>query len=135
MTTDYSNEAAERLFNTGKANAEQMADLSKSMMAKAVEFPQRILEANLETSAEMFSFLSRRMQAQADFLAKLAHCQAAEEAMGVQREFAAEMSKDYSAEASHLAEMTAGMAKQNLRTLTEKEPNLEEVTGGQTAAA
>ncbi|WP_424934625.1 phasin family protein [Amaricoccus macauensis] len=135
MNTEYSSEAAETVLASGKANAERMADFSKSMMAKAVELPQRIFESNLETSAELFSFMSRRMQAQAEFLARLAHCQAAEEAMGVQREFAAHMTEDYSAEVSHLAEMTAEKAQENFRTLTEQEPNLEEPPKAETVAA
>ncbi|MEM8572143.1 MAG: phasin family protein [Pseudomonadota bacterium] len=126
MTADSSKQSAEAMMAASKANADRFAEISKLMMEKAMTYPQKVFETQLETSAEMFSFVSRRMQAQAEFLGKLAHCQAPGEALGAQREFATEMSKDYSAEASHLAELTAEMAQANLRNLTDPAPNFEE---------
>jgi hypothetical protein len=124
MTAEDSSATTDRLMTAGKANMERMTEFSKSFLEKAVFYPQRIVETQLETSAEMFSFMSRRMQAQAEFLGRLAHCHAAEEALGVQREFAAGLTKDYSVEASHLAERTADIAQENFRTLTERAPDL-----------
>ncbi len=135
MNTGYSTDAAEKFLASSKASAERMADFSKSLMAKSVELPQRIFETNLETGAELFSFMGRRMQAQAEFLNRLAHCQAAQEAIGVQQEFAATMTEDYSAEVSHLAEMTAEKAQENFRTLTEPAPDFEMAPSDETVAA
>lgn len=135
MAANDSSATTERLVAASKVNMAQMTDLSKSFLEKAVAYPQRIFETQLETSADLFAFMGRRMQAQAEFLGKLARCHAAEEALGVQREFAAHMTKDYSAEVTHLAERTADIAQENLRSLTEKTPDFESETRKTTAAA
>ncbi|WP_111430639.1 phasin family protein [Rhodobacteraceae bacterium DSL-40] len=120
MTKESQLDAAAKALTPSFAGAERMMEMTQVAMARAIESPQRLIEANLEAGAEIFAFMSRRMQAQADFWQKLAKCHAAEDAICVQREFATGLTKDYTAEATLIAEKTAGLAQENFRKLTEQ---------------
>jgi hypothetical protein len=126
MKTEPRQDKTVRATAAGKENAEQMMGLSQSLLAKAMTSPQKLVEANLATGSEIFSFMSKRFQAQAEFWTKLANCHAPDEALGVQRDFAAGLTKDYSAEVTHLAEMTAGLAQENFRNFAEETTDVME---------
>ncbi len=54
-------------------------------------------------ASEMLTFMGRRMQAQAEFCAKLGHCTELGEAVGVQQDFARGVGGAYADEAGKLS--------------------------------
>ncbi len=79
-----------------------------------MEFPKKMLEANLDTGAELLTFMSRRMKAQADLFSGVGHCHDMTEAADMQRNFWEKVTKDYSEEMNHLAEI----ARKNFETMS-----------------
>jgi hypothetical protein len=92
-------------------------DIMKTMqagMANMMTVPQKVMEANLETGAELLSFMSRRMQSQSDLWNRIGHCHGIDEAADAQRLFVESLAKDYADEMGQLA----GVFRKNLETVT-----------------
>jgi hypothetical protein len=93
------------------------ADIVKSMqsgMANMMTVPQKVMEANLETGAELLSFISRRMKSQSELWSRISHCHGMDEAADAQRIFVEALTKDYADEIGQLA----GVFQKNLDTVT-----------------
>jgi hypothetical protein len=83
-------------------------DLTRTVqdgLAQAMAIPKRIIEANLDTGAELLTFMSRRMKAQADLFSGVGHSHDMTETSDMQRTFWEKVHKDYSEEMNHLAEI------------------------------
>jgi Phasin protein len=89
----------------GTDSAESVTRSLQGGLATAMEIPKKVMEANLDTSAELLTFMSRRMKAQADLFNGVGHCHDMSEASDMQRVFWEKVSKDYSEEMKHLAEI------------------------------
>jgi hypothetical protein len=98
----------------GTAPVESLTRSVQDGLATAMEVPKKVMEANLDTGAELLTFMSRRMKAQADFFNGVGHCHNLSEAADVQRTFWEKVTKDYSEEMNHLAEI----ARKNLETVS-----------------
>jgi hypothetical protein len=99
------------------AGAGPMENLTRSVeggLATAMEIPKKIVEANLDTGAELLTFMSRRMKAQADLFSGVGHCHDVTEATDMQRTFWDKVTKDYADEMNHLAEI----ARKNFQTMS-----------------
>ena len=83
-------------------------------LAASMAFPQKMVEANLQTSVELLIFMSRRIKSQAELWGEFGHCHDFGSALNAQRKFAACVTKDYSDEMTHLVEM----ARQHFDTVT-----------------
>jgi Phasin protein len=91
--------------NAGAAPAESLTRNVQDGLATAMEIPKKIMEANLDTGAELLTFMSRWMKAQADLCNGVGHCHDLTEAADMQRMFWDKVTKDYSEEMNHLAEI------------------------------
>jgi hypothetical protein len=98
----------------GIAGVESLTRTTQEGFAKAMEVPKKVLEANLDTGAELLTFMSRRMKAQADLFNGVGHCHDLTEAADMQRTFWTKVTKDYSEEMDHLAEI----ARKNFSTIS-----------------
>jgi hypothetical protein len=74
-------------------------------LSTSMALPQKLLEANLATGAELIGFASRRMQAQADFWNEMSHCHDLGDATVLQYGFADKASKDYADEMQRLLDL------------------------------
>ncbi len=83
-------------------------------MANLMSVPQKVIEANLETGAELLNFMSRRMKSQSELWSRVGHCHGIDEAAEAQRLFVEKLSKDYAEEMGHLA----AVFRKNLDTVT-----------------
>jgi hypothetical protein len=72
-------------------------------LATAMKFPTKIMEANFDTGAELLTFISRRMKAQADLFSGVGHSHDMTEAADMQRTFWDKVTQDYADEMKHLA--------------------------------
>jgi hypothetical protein len=100
-----------------QAGTAPVEDLTRSVqegLATTMEVPKKVMEANLDTGAELLTFISRRMKAQADLFSGVGHCHNMEEAADMQRTFWEKVTKDYSEEVNHLAEI----ARKNFETVS-----------------
>jgi hypothetical protein len=82
----------------GIAGVESLSRTAQDGLAKAMEVPKKVMEANLDTGAELLTFMSRRMKAQADLFNGVGHCHDMTEAADMQRMFWTKVTKDYSEE-------------------------------------
>jgi hypothetical protein len=98
----------------GTAGVESLTRTAQEGFAKAMEVPKKVMEANLDTGAELLTFMSRRLKAQADLFNGVGHCHDATEAADMQRTFWTKVTKDYSEEMDHLAEI----ARKNFATVS-----------------
>lgn len=96
------------------AATDGMAQAVQSRLTTAMTLPQKVMEANLQTTAEIFTFMSRRMKAQAELWDGLGHCQDMAQASEMQRRFFDSVSKDYRDEMTTIVEL----ARRNLNTVT-----------------
>ncbi len=86
----------------------------QSSMAAAMAIPQKVMEANLETGAELLGFMSRRMKSQSELWNAVGHSHGVDGAVDAQRKFVSGISSDYAEEMTHLA----AIFKKNLETVT-----------------
>jgi Phasin protein len=100
--------------NAGTGPTENLTRSVQDGLATAMEIPKKIMEANLDTGAELLTFMSRRMKAQADLFSGVGHCHDMTEATDMQRTFWEKVTKDYSEEMNHLAEI----ARKNFQTVS-----------------
>jgi Phasin protein len=100
--------------NAGTGPTEGLTRSVQDGLATAMEIPKKIMEANLDTGAELLTFMSRRMKAQADLFSGVGHCHDMTEATDMQRTFWEKVTKDYSEEMNHLAEI----ARKNFQTVS-----------------
>jgi Phasin protein len=100
--------------STATDPVENMTRSVQDGLATAMEIPKKILEANLDTGAEFLTFMSRRMKAQADLFSGVGHSHDVTEAADMQRSFWEKVTKDYSEEMNHLAEI----ARKNLEMMS-----------------
>ncbi len=99
---------------TGTGPTETLTRSVQDGLATAMEIPKKVMEANLDTGAELLTFMSRRMKAQADLFSGVGHCRDVDEASSMQRTFWEKVTKDYSEEMKHLAEI----ARKNFETVS-----------------
>ena len=107
---------SQALSGSGAING--IDDMTKSMrdgMAKAMTMPQKMLEAHLATSSELFNFISRRIQAQAELLDTISHCADIDDAASAQNAFFEKAAVHYGHEMSQLMEIT----RKNLSMVTD----------------
>lgn len=98
----------------GAPPAENLTQTVQDGIASAMEVPKKMLEANLDTSAELLAFMSRRMKAQAELFSGVGHCRELSEASDIQRAFWEKAARDYSEEMNRLAEL----ARRNFETMS-----------------
>ena len=84
-------------------NVEEGIELIKAQLASASVLPQKIWETQFAMASEMLTFMGRRMQAQAEFCARLGRCTGFGEAVGVQQDFARGVGGAYADEAGKLS--------------------------------
>jgi hypothetical protein len=108
-------------MSTAKSSSEALSgmpgDIVKSMqagMANIMTIPQKVMEANLETGAELLRFMSRRMKSQSELWSRIGHCHGMDEAADAQRTFVESLTKDYADEMGQLA----AVFQKNLDTVT-----------------
>ena len=85
------------------AMVEDGIQIVKAQFASATVLPQKIWETQFAVTSEILAFLGRRMQAQAEFCAKLGRCKEIGEAVEAQQEFAKGVSGAYADEAEKLS--------------------------------
>jgi hypothetical protein len=100
--------------SAGTAPVENLTRSVQDGLATAMEVPKKVMEANLDTGAELLTFMSRRMKAQADLFSGVGHCHNMDEATDMQRTFWEKVTRDYSDEMNHLAEI----ARKNFETVS-----------------
>jgi Phasin protein len=83
--------------------SDNLARSMQSNLSTAAAAPQKILEANLQTGSEFLSFVSRRLQAQAELWNGLGHCRDVSQLAETQKKFWEGATKDYSEELNHFA--------------------------------
>jgi hypothetical protein len=108
-------------MSAAKASTETLSgmpgDIVKSVqanMANMMMVPQKVIEANLETGAELLNFMSRRMKSQSELWSRISHCHGMDDAADAQRIFVESLTKDYANEMNQLA----GVFRKNLETVT-----------------
>lgn len=89
--------------------------MMQTQFVSAAAIPQAIMQANLTMFSEVLMFMGRRAKAQADLCASLGHCKEMSEAVEAQREFAEQVTRDYSTEVGQLSEIV----RKNVASLTE----------------
>ena len=102
----------------GGTPAAPNGDIGKSIqdgLTKAITTPQKLFEAHMAASVELMSFVSRRMQAQAELLGLMTQCRDVEAAAAAQRTFFEKATGHYSEEMTHLMDI----ARKNLTALTD----------------
>lgn len=104
--------AADRIMPVVKV--EEGIEIIKAQFASASVLPQKIWETQFTLASEILAFMGRRMQAQAEFCAKLGRCTEFGEAVGVQQDFAKDASGAYADEAGKLSTL----ARKNMDALT-----------------
>ncbi|MCO5090962.1 phasin family protein [Bosea sp. (in: a-proteobacteria)] len=75
----------------------------KAQLASATVLPQKIWETQFAMASEILAFMGRRMQAQAEFCARLSCCKEIGEAVDAQQDFAKGVGGDYADEAEKLS--------------------------------
>lgn len=92
---------------TDQIGATAMVDegmqIVKAQLASATVLPQKIWETQFAVTAEILAFMGRRMQAQAEFCARLGRCKEIGQAVDVQQDFAKGVSGAYADEAERLS--------------------------------
>ncbi len=101
-------------YSTGAGPTESLTRSVQDGLATTMEIPKKVIEANLDTGAEFLTFMSRRMKAQADLFSGVGHCHNMDEATDMQRTFWEKVTRDYSEEMNHLAEI----ARKNFETVS-----------------
>ncbi len=85
------------------AMVEEGMQMVKAQLAATTVLPQKIWETQFAITSEILAFLGRRMQAQAEFCAKLGHCKEIGEAVDAQQDFAKGVGGAYADEAEKLS--------------------------------
>lgn len=88
---------------TGLEQANQFAQTAATQTLGPI---QKIMGSNLDTAAELLAFVSRRLRVQAAHWHQLSQCKSVDEALGLQKDFVAALTSDYTKEGSRLVEMT-----------------------------
>lgn len=84
---------------------EGAARVLQAQLASAAAIPQAVMEANLSMFSELLMFMGRRAKAQAEFCNSLGRCKELSDAVEAQREFAEQVTRDYSKEVSELSDI------------------------------
>lgn len=85
------------------AMVDEGMQIVKAQLASATVLPQKIWETQLAMVSEVLAFMGRRMQAQAEFCAKLGRCKELGEAVDAQQDFAKGIGGAYADEAERLS--------------------------------
>ncbi len=85
MTKPVSNSLAPDQIGT-TAMVDEGMQMVKAQLAATTVLPQKIWETQFAITSEILAFLGRRMQAQAEFCAKLGHCKEIGEAVDAQQD-------------------------------------------------
>ncbi len=85
------------------AMVEEGMQMVKAQLAATTVLPQKIWETQFAITSVILAFLGRRMQAQAEFCAKLGHCKEIGEAVDAQQDFAKGVGGAYADEAEKLS--------------------------------
>lgn len=105
-------------FSSDQVEATTMVDegmqIVKAQLASANVLPQIIWETQFAITSEILAFMGRRMQAQAEFCAKLGSCREIGEAVDAQQDFAKGVGGAYAEEAEKLSTL----ARRNMDSWT-----------------
>ena len=104
--------AADRI--TPAAMADDGIRIVKAQLASSTALPEKIWETQWAMASEILTFMGRRLQAQAEFCAKLGCCTEFAEAVGVQQDFAKDARGAYADEVGKLSTF----ARTNMDALT-----------------
>ncbi len=96
------------------AMVEEGMQMVKAQLAATTVLPQKIWETQFAITSEILAFLGRRMQAQAEFCAKLGHCKEIGEAVDAQQDFAKGVGGAY----ADVAEKLSTLARKNMDAWT-----------------
>ena len=96
------------------AMVDEGMQIVKAQLASATVLPQKILETQFAMVSEILAFMGRRMQAQAEFCARLGHCKELGEAVEAQQDFAKGVGGAYADE----AEALSTLARKNMDAWT-----------------
>jgi len=91
--------------NHGVGTIEDTAKTMQDGMARALEIPRKLIEAQLSASSEILQFAGRRIQAQAELLGIIGQCSNVEDAAAAQRSFFEKANEQYTAEMAHLMDI------------------------------
>ena len=99
--------AVSNSFAADQVGATAMVDegmqIVKAQLASTAVLPQKIWETQFTITSEILAFMGRRIQAQAEFCARLGHCKEIGEAVDAQQDFAKGIGSDYAEEAEKLS--------------------------------
>jgi hypothetical protein len=104
--------AADQIGATAMIN--EGMQIVKTQLGSATVLPQKIWEAQFAMVSEVLAFMGRRMQAQAEFCAKLGRCKEIAQAVDAQQDFAKGVGGAYADEAERLSTL----ARQNMDAWT-----------------
>lgn len=96
------------------AMVDEGMQIVKAQLASASELPQKIWETQLAMTSEILAFMGRRMQAQAEYCAKLGRCKEIAQAVDAQQDFATGVGGAYAEEAERLSTL----ARENMDAWT-----------------
>ena len=102
MTKPVSNSLAPDQIGT-TAMVDEGMQMVKAQLAATTVLPQKVWETQLAITSEILAFMGRRMQAQAEFCAKLGRCKEIGEAVDAQQDFAKGVGGAYADEAEKLS--------------------------------
>jgi hypothetical protein len=105
---------SEQVTHTPDATTNGVAQAVDTRLTIAMTLPRKVMEANLQTTAELLTFMSRRMKAQAELWDGLGHCTDAAQASEMQRRFFDGVTQDYRDEMTTIVEL----ARRNLNAVT-----------------
>jgi hypothetical protein len=90
-------------------------DAIQQSLTSFLAVPQKLMQINLEAANHAFSFMNRRLKAQAAFWSNFGHFSDTSGAAEAQRAFLETVTKDYTEEMTQLTDM----ARKNLASATE----------------
>lgn len=96
------------------AMVDEGMQIVKAQLASATVLPQKIWETQFAITSEILAFMGRRIQAQAEFCARLGQCKEIGEAVDTQQDFAKDVGNDYAEEAEKLS----ALARKNMDAWT-----------------
>jgi hypothetical protein len=114
MSTSKSAPASPTAAREAIAGVGELPRNVQDQIATAMDFSKKLMACNLGAGAELLTFMSRRMKAQADLFSGAFHCRDIAEAADIQRKFLEKVREDYTEEMSHLADM----ARRNFETMS-----------------
>lgn len=89
--------------NGATAMIDEGMQLVKAQFGSATVLPQKLWETQFAMVSEVLAFMGRRMQAQAEFCAKLGRCKEIAQAVDVHQDFARGIGGAYADEAEKLS--------------------------------